>query len=57
MKKNVSLSEKEIQEKINERNKARTEKNYQKADEIRNELLDKGVLIQDKDGQTFWKYK
>ena len=57
MKKNVSLSEKEIQEKINERNKARTEKNYQKADEIRNELLEKGVLIQDKDGQTFWKYK
>ena len=56
-KKNVSLSEKEIEEKINERNKARAEKNYQKADEIRNELLDKGVLIEDKDGKTVWKFK
>ena len=56
-KKNASLSEKEIEEKINERNKARAEKNYQKADEIRNELLDKGVLIEDKDGKTVWKFK
>ena len=56
-KKNVSLSEKEIEEKINERNKARTEKNYQKADEIRNELLDKGVLIEDKGDKTTWKLK
>ena len=56
-KKNVSLSEKEIEEKINERNKVRAEKNYQKADEIRNELLDKGVLIEDKDGKTVWKFK
>ena len=51
-KKNVSLSEKEIEEKINQRNEARAKKNYQKADEIRNELLDKGVLIEDKDGKT-----
>ena len=56
-KKNVSLSEKEIEEKINERNKARSQKNYKKADEIRNELLDKGVLIEDKDGKTIWKFK
>ena len=56
-KKNASLSEKEIEEKINERNKAREEKNYQKADEIRNELLDKGVLIEDKDDKTVWKFK
>ena len=27
------------------------------ADEIRKELLDKGVLIEDKNGKTIWKYK
>ena len=37
--------------------KQELKKNYQKADEIRNELLDKGVLIEDKDGKTVWKFK
>ena len=32
-------------------------KNYEEADKIRNELLDKGVLIEDKDGKTTWKFK
>ena len=26
-------------------------------DKIRNELLDKDVLIEDKDGKTVWKFK
>ena len=39
-----SLSEKEILLKINERNEARKRKNYKLADQIRNELLDKGVF-------------
>jgi cysteinyl-tRNA synthetase len=39
------------------RNKARNLKNYKEADKIRNELLDKGVLIEDKDGKTVWKFK
>jgi len=51
------LSEKEILLKINERNKARDKKNYKLADKIRNELLDKGVLIEDKDDKTSWKLK
>ena len=51
------LSEKEILLKINERNKARDKKNYKLADKIRNELLDKGVLIEDKDNKTSWKLK
>ena len=51
------LSEKEILMKINERNNARKDKNYKLADEIRNELLDKGVLIEDTDGKTNWKFK
>ena len=51
------ISEKEIMEKIQERNNARDSKNYEEADKIRNELLDKGVLIEDKDGKTTWKFK
>jgi len=53
----ASISEKEILHKIDERNKARENKNYEEADKIRNELLDKGVLIEDKDGKTTWKFK
>ena len=51
------ISEKEILQKIQERNKARENKNYEEADKIRNKLLDKGVLIEDKDGKTTWKFK
>ena len=51
------LSEKEINRKIQLRNKARENKDYQEADKIRDELLDKGVLIEDKDGKTVWKFK
>ena len=53
----VSLSETEIDKMINLRNKARENKDYKEADRIRNELLDKGVLIEDKDGKTLWKFK
>jgi cysteinyl-tRNA synthetase len=53
----AGISEKEILEKINERNRARDDKNYNQADKIRNELLDKGISIEDKDGKTIWKFK
>ncbi len=53
----VSISESEILFKINQRNKARINKNYDEADKIRKDLLDKGVLIEDKDGKTVWKFK
>lgn len=53
----VSISESEILFKINQRNKARINKNYDEADKIRTDLLDKGVLIEDKDGKTVWKFK
>ena len=51
------LSEEEITNKIELRNKARENKDYIEADRIRDELLDKGVLIEDKDGKTLWKFK
>ncbi len=53
----LSISENEILIKINQRNEARVNKNYEEADKIRDELLDKGVLIEDKDGKTVWKFK
>ena len=53
----IEISEKEIENKIDLRNKARANKNYKEADKIRDYLLDKGVLIEDKDGKTIWKFK
>jgi len=53
----VDISEAEIENKIDLRNKAREDKNYKEADNIRDYLLDKGVLIEDKDGKTIWKFK
>ena len=43
----LTLTDEQILQKIEHRNKARDEKNYKLADEIRNELLDKGILIED----------
>ena len=51
------IDESDIQKKIELRNKARKNKDYKEADRIRDELLDKGVLIEDKDGKTTWKFK
>ena len=56
-KEKIDISETEIENKIELRNKARADKNYAEADNIRDYLLDKGVLIEDKDGKTIWKFK
>jgi len=53
----VDISEEEIENKIELRNNARANKDYKEADNIRDYLLDKGVLIEDKDGKTIWKFK
>ena len=53
----VSLKESEIEKMINLRDKARENMDYKEADRIRDELSDKGVLIEDKDGKTLWKFK
>ena len=57
-KKNKStISEEEINLKINERNRARDEKKYKLADQIRNDLLEKGIEIEDTGSKTTWKFK
>ena len=53
----ADITEDEIKNKIDLRNKARADKDYTEADNIRDYLLDKGVLIEDKDGKTIWKFK
>ena len=51
------LSEEQILLKIKERNKAREDKNYKLADQIRKELINKGIIIEDTNGKTTWKFK
>jgi len=53
----VLITESEIKNMLSLRDKARENKNYKEADRIRDELLDKGVLLEDKDGKTLWKFK
>tara|TARA_B110000967_G_C18420676_1_gene333677 strand:- start:23 stop:565 length:543 start_codon:yes stop_codon:yes gene_type:complete len=56
-KSNVSISEKLILQKIKERLAAKRKGDFKLADEIRNELLDKSVIIEDQKEKTIWKYK
>ena len=51
------IDEKTIQSKINEREDARNKGDYKLADSIRKELENSGVIIEDKDNKTTWKYK
>ena len=48
---------KKINEKVKLRNKAREKKDYAEADRIRDDLLENGIEIEDKDGKTTWKFK
>ena len=53
----TGITEEEIEELIKERNSARAEKNWARADEIRDELCDKGILLEDKAEGTVWRVK
>ena len=50
-----SLSEDDIEALIQERDSARTAKNFQRADEIRQELSDLGIELEDLRGETRWR--
>ncbi len=57
-KKNQSaIDENFINKKIENRNIARKKGDFNKADVIRKELEDNGVIIEDKQDKTIWKYK
>jgi cysteinyl-tRNA synthetase len=53
----VELSERDILEKIKERQDARQRKDWHLADTIRKELEEKGVILEDKKDRTDWKVK
>ncbi len=53
----TGLSEKEIEALIEERAQARKEKNFARADEIRDTLKDKGVILEDGPKGATWKVK
>jgi cysteinyl-tRNA synthetase len=55
--KKLNLTEEEILRSIEERNQARKEKNWKRADEIRNDLLSKGIVFEDTPAGTIWKIK
>jgi cysteinyl-tRNA synthetase len=55
--KKLSLTEQAILRSIEERNLARKEKNWRRADEIRNDLLSKGIILEDTPSGTNWKLK
>ena len=53
----AKVDEKYINQKINDRNKARKKGDYKLADTIRKELKNSGVIIEDQQDKTNWKYK
>ncbi|MEW6163228.1 MAG: cysteine--tRNA ligase [Nitrospirota bacterium] len=55
--KKIGLSEKEILEKIKQRQDARQRKEWEVADRIRKELEEKGIILEDKEDRTDWKVK
>ena len=53
----ITVSEEYILKKIDDRLKARKEGKFDLADELRDELLKKGIEIEDQKDKTTWKYK
>jgi cysteinyl-tRNA synthetase len=51
----ANLTDEDISKKIEERNKARDNKDFQKADQIRDELAAQGILLDDSSVGTKWK--
>ncbi len=51
----IDLSEEEIKGYILERNQARDRKDFDLSDKIRDELLEKGIILEDKESGTTWK--
>ena len=51
----ATLSNEEIQYMIDQRNKAREDKDFELSDKIRDSLLEKGIVLEDTDKGTTWK--
>lgn len=57
LRKKSNLDESEIENLIKQRNLARKDKDFKKADKIRLNLEKNGILIEDLNDKTHWKYK
>ena len=55
--KEIDLSEEDLLRKIDQREEARKNKDWSKADDIRNELADMNIVLEDKKDGTAWKIK
>ena len=51
----ISVSDEDIQNLISKRNQARLNKDFDLSDKIRDELLDMGITLEDKDTGTIWR--
>ncbi|RLA94155.1 MAG: cysteine--tRNA ligase, partial [Deltaproteobacteria bacterium] len=51
----LDITAEEIERLVEERNQARKEKNWARADQIRETLLKKNILLEDKRDKTIWK--
>ena len=56
-KEKLSIDEKQIELLISERKSARDNGNFEKADKIRNDLEHKGIVLEDNEGKTTWRFK
>ena len=54
---NIKISEDYILRKIAERTKAKKDRNFVIADQIRKDLLEQGIVIEDQQDKTVWKLK
>ena len=53
----TEITKEEIEKLIAERESARKNKDYKKADEIRNYLHSKGIILEDRKEGTLWELK
>jgi cysteinyl-tRNA synthetase len=52
------MSPVEIEVLVDERNAAKRRRDFKRSDEIRQQLMDSGIIVEDtKDGTVRWKYK
>ncbi|MEE9346034.1 MAG: cysteine--tRNA ligase [Methylococcales bacterium] len=52
-----ALSDNDINQHIKQRTDARNNKNWERADKIRNDLLELGIILEDVSGNTTWRRK